>query len=57
MAIQFLMTPMHTIGGINWADAWHISLTIIGAGLIFTAVVNAIYTERLALQRTAVETK
>jgi hypothetical protein len=57
LTIQFLMAPTHTIGGINWADAWHISLTVIGAGLMLAAVVNAVYAERVALRRAALEAK
>ena len=50
------MAPTHTIGGINWADAWHISLTLIGAGLLIAAALNAIRTERIAV-REALEVK
>lgn len=34
LTIQFLMEPTHTIGGVNYADAWHITLTAIGATLL-----------------------
>jgi hypothetical protein len=57
LTIQFLMAPTHTISGINWADAWHVSLTIIGAGLILAAVLNAIRTDRLAVSHQALESK
>jgi hypothetical protein len=33
LTIQFFMAPTHTIGGINYADAWHTVMTIIGLGL------------------------
>lgn len=38
LTIQFIMQPTHTIGGVNYADAWHITLTAIGAGLILGGV-------------------
>ncbi len=34
LAIQFLMAPTHTIGGVNYADAWHALLRGIGVALI-----------------------
>ncbi len=34
LMIQFLMAPTHTIGGVNYADVWHTSLTTIGLALI-----------------------
>jgi len=34
LTIQFLMEPTHTIGGVNYADAWHITLTATGATLL-----------------------
>jgi len=34
LTIQLLMAPTHTIGGVNYADAWHITLTAIGATLL-----------------------
>jgi hypothetical protein len=45
LTIQFLMAPTHTIGGINYADVWHTSLTFLGLVLILGGVVSAIYTE------------
>jgi len=39
LSIQFLMAPTHTIGGFNYADVWHIGLTIVGAALILTGLV------------------
>jgi hypothetical protein len=57
LTIQFLMAPTHTLSGINWADAWHVSLTLIGAGLILAAALNAIRTDRLAVSHQALETK
>jgi hypothetical protein len=36
LTIQFIMAPTHTISGINYADVWHIALSILGAALILT---------------------
>ena len=52
LTIQYLMAPTHTINGINYADVWHTTLTIIGAVLLAGSVVVAIRTERAA-QRAA----
>lgn len=43
LTIQFLMAPTHTIGGVNWADAWHTALTTIGAALIAGGIALAAY--------------
>ena len=42
LTIQFLMAPTHTIGGINYANVWHITLSLLGVGLILVGVVTAI---------------
>ena len=34
LTIQFLAGPTHTWGGVNYADAFHLTLTVIGAGLL-----------------------
>jgi hypothetical protein len=34
LGIQFVMAPSHTISGINYADVWHLALSIIGGALI-----------------------
>jgi hypothetical protein len=38
LTIQFLMAPTHTIGGVNYADAWHWTLSVLGTTLIASAV-------------------
>ena len=38
ITIQFLMAPTHTIAGINYADVWHATLSILGGGLIFSGM-------------------
>jgi hypothetical protein len=34
LGIQFIMAPTHTISGINYADVWHIALSLSGGALI-----------------------
>jgi hypothetical protein len=41
LTIQFLMAPTHTIGSINYADAWHLTLSLIGAALLISGVLTA----------------
>jgi len=41
ITIQFLMAPTHTIGGMNYADAWHITLSVLGGGLILAGLATA----------------
>jgi hypothetical protein len=57
LTIQFLMAPTHTIGGVNYADVWHIALTLLGAGMLLAAAGTALYTERLPLRREVMETR
>lgn len=45
LTIQFLMAPTHTLNGINYADAWHTTLTFLGLALILGAVATAVLTE------------
>ncbi len=45
LTVQYLMAPTHTIGGINWADAWHTMLTLFGAILILSGVTLGVYRE------------
>ena len=42
LTIQFLMGPTHTINGINYADVWHITLSIIGGNLITGGVLTSL---------------
>jgi hypothetical protein len=53
LTIQFMMAPTHTIGGINYADVWHIGLTLIGLALILGGVATAVYTEFTVARRQA----
>ncbi len=38
LTIQFFMAGTHTIGGINYADAFHATMTIVGSALVLFGV-------------------
>jgi len=57
LTIQFLMAPTHIIGGINYADVWHTTLTLIGLALILGGVATAVYTEFAPLRRKSLAEK
>jgi hypothetical protein len=38
LTIQYWMGPTHTIGGVNYADVWHVQLQLIGWLLIFAGL-------------------
>lgn len=40
--IQYLVGSTHTFGGVNYGDAFHLSLTLIGIGLILAGVLVAL---------------
>lgn len=40
LTIQFLMAPTHTLGGINYADVWHVTLSLLGAGQILVGIIS-----------------
>jgi hypothetical protein len=51
-SVQFLMAPTHTIGGINYADAWHTTLTVLGGTLI---VAGALWVKRPRAEESGAE--
>lgn len=53
LTIQFLMAPTHTIGGVNYADVWHTTLTALGAGLMLASLVAALHARRITVQHAA----
>ncbi|KAF0106767.1 MAG: Uncharacterized protein FD146_2359 [Anaerolineaceae bacterium] len=53
LTIQFLMAPTHTIGGVNYADAWHATLTALGVALILAGLVTALHARRITVRRAA----
>jgi hypothetical protein len=55
LTIQFLMAPTHTIGGINYANVWHTTLTALGLVLILAGVTTAVYTNVVAAHQPALE--
>lgn len=57
LVIPYLMAPTHTIGGVNWADAWHTALTVIGAGLLLAAAATALRTSLITARSPVAETE
>jgi len=53
LTIQFLMASTHTIGGVNYADAWQVSMTIIGGGLLLGGISTSLLTRLTARRRQA----
>lgn len=41
LTIQFPMASTHTIDGVNYADVWHTTLSLLGGGLIATGALTA----------------
>jgi len=42
LSIQFVMAPTHTIDGINYANVWHVVMSIIGSVLILSGILTNI---------------
>ena len=57
LTIQFMMAPTHTISGVNYADVWHVSLSLIGCTLILIAVATAIHERVIFARKTVLEIK
>ena len=51
LTIQFMMAPTHTIGGINYADVWHVTLTALGLLLIAGGILLGVVTQFAPLAR------
>lgn len=51
LTIQFLIAPTHTIGGINYANVWHTTLTILGLVLLLSGVAMVIYKDFTVIYR------
>jgi hypothetical protein len=49
LSIQFVMAPTHTISGINYADVWHLALSIIGGALILIWAGIILYNKLVAM--------
>jgi hypothetical protein len=53
LTVQWIMAPTHTIDGINYADVWHVTLTLIGSGLVLSGALATVITHYAALQRSS----
>lgn len=53
LTIQYWMAPTHTIGGVNYSDAWHVALVLIGWGLVASSVIVALYPSSAPVRREA----
>jgi len=53
LTIQFLMAPTHTIEGVNYADVWHVALTLIGGGLLIAGALSLFWPRFIAARREA----
>jgi hypothetical protein len=53
LSIQFLMAPTHTIGGVNYADVWHWTLSGIGLALLAAASWSFMRRDRSARNQVA----
>lgn len=52
LTIQFLMAPTHVIGGVNYADVWHLTFSLLGGGLVLAGL-GALFAPGLRLRRAA----
>ncbi len=44
LTIQFMMVPTHSIRGLNYADVWHVALSLLGGGLVMSGVLTTFST-------------
>lgn len=47
LTIQYLMAPTHTINGVNYGDAFHLTMTVVGVGLLVLGVGSIVRAQRL----------
>jgi hypothetical protein len=43
LTIQYWMGPTHTIGGVNYADVWHVQLLMVGWFLVMTGAATLLW--------------
>jgi hypothetical protein len=55
LIIQFMMAPTHTINGVNYADVWHVALTLIGTVLVLGGILAVVRTSSAISRREALE--
>jgi hypothetical protein len=48
LTIQYLMASTHTINGVNYGDAFHTSLTIIGVGFVLCGIGIGVYAQSVS---------
>lgn len=49
LTIQFFMAPTHTINGINYGNAFHLTMTIVGGALLVLGLGLAVRAERKSI--------
>lgn len=54
LTIQFFMAPTHTWGGVNYADAFHATMTIVG-GLLTLVGTGFLVSDLVSIKKVAVE--
>ncbi len=50
LTIQYWMGPTHTLGGVNYADTWHLALQVIGWALVAAGVMLLGWSEGLLVR-------
>ena len=55
LSIPFLMSSTHTIGGINYANAWHLVLNIIGIVFVSIGAIALFLPKKFTLRKTVQE--
>lgn len=51
LTVQYWMGPTHTIGGVNYADAWHVPFQVVGWALVAAGLTWLVYTSLLPVRR------
>jgi len=55
LTVQYWAGPTHTWDNTNWADAWHLSMWLLGSGLVLGGLFTAFW-ERLPLRKLSLAT-
>ncbi len=53
LTIQYWMGPTHTLGGVNYADVWHLAFQVIGWALVTAGVALLAWTEGILVHHQA----
>jgi hypothetical protein len=51
LTIQYWMGPTHTIGGVNYADSWHVVFQVIGLCMVVAGVILLVFSNGLLTRR------